>query len=47
MRKHILAYISGFNGAKDLRIKLQAVNNAAQVKQIVTNFKSSVEFQTI
>lgn len=47
MRKHILAYISGFNGAKDLRIKLQGVNNAAEVKEIVSNFKSSVEFQTI
>ncbi len=47
MRKHILAYISGFKGAKELRLRLQSVESASEVKEIVSSFKSSVEFQEI
>jgi len=35
MKKHYKAYISGWDGAKDLRIKLMETENAAQVKAII------------
>lgn len=37
MRKHLLAYSSGFSGAKELRIKLMQANSAEEVKQIVAS----------
>ncbi|MCX6702892.1 MAG: tRNA-dihydrouridine synthase [Candidatus Wolfebacteria bacterium] len=38
MKKHFKAYVSGFDGAKDLRIKLMAAKNAAEVKRIIASF---------
>lgn len=35
MKKHYKAYITGFDGAKELRAKLMEADNAAQVKQII------------
>ena len=37
MKKHYKAYIHGFNGARELRIKLMAARNADEVAQIVKN----------
>ena len=38
MKKHFKAYVSGFKGAKDLRIKLMACKDAKAVKQIVNDY---------
>ena len=39
MKKHYKAYVEGFDGAKELRLRLMAnAKNAAAVKAIVTDF---------
>ncbi|HLD60535.1 MAG TPA: tRNA-dihydrouridine synthase, partial [Patescibacteria group bacterium] len=38
MKKHYKAYVNGFDGAKELRIKLMETKNAAEVEKIVNNF---------
>lgn len=38
MKKHYKAYISGFDNAKDLRIKLMDAKDASEVGEIVTDF---------
>ncbi len=38
MKKHYKAYVNGFDGAKDLRIRLMETNNAEEVEQIVGEF---------
>lgn len=38
MKKHYKAYVNGFDGAKELRIKLMEVENATQVENIVNEF---------
>lgn len=43
MKKHYKAYASGFEGAKELRIKLMESSNSAEVKGIVENFISSLK----
>lgn len=35
MKKHFKAYVSGFSGAKALRVKLMATNNVAEVEKII------------
>lgn len=44
MEKHYKAYVNGFDGAKELRIKLMAAKNADEVREIIQqeypNFKS-------
>jgi nifR3 family TIM-barrel protein len=35
MKKHFKAYVNGFNGAKELRIKLMAAENTDEVERIV------------
>ena len=35
MRKHFKAYVSGFNDAKELRIKLMEAENAGEVKRLI------------
>jgi len=37
MKKHYKAYVNGFDGAKELRIKLMAAKNADEVEKIVKN----------
>ena len=41
MKKHFKAYVNGFEGAKELRIKLMETENARQVKTITDNFLKS------
>lgn len=41
MKKHFKAYVEGFPGAKELRIKLMEASNAAEVEKIVSGFLSS------
>lgn len=38
MKKHYKAYVNGFDGAKELRMKLMEAENAIEVKGIVDNF---------
>jgi len=40
MKKHIKAYVSGFGGAKELRMKLMECKNAKDIKQMVDSFLS-------
>ena len=38
MKKHFKAYVNGFAGAKELRIKLMETENAKQVEKIIKDF---------
>jgi len=38
MKKHFKAYVNGFDGAKELRIKLMKTENSGEIKAIVDNF---------
>ena len=38
MKKHFKAYVNGFDGAKELRIKLMETKNAKEVEKIVNKF---------
>ncbi len=38
MKKHYKAYVNGFDGAKELRVKLMEANNAAEIEAIVDQF---------
>lgn len=39
MRKHLMAYASGFPGAKELRVALETVFSYADVMEVVNNFR--------
>jgi nifR3 family TIM-barrel protein len=38
MKKHFKAYVNGFDGAKELRVKLMETENAGQVKKLIDDF---------
>lgn len=38
MKKHFKAYVNGFEGAKELRVKLMEANGAIEVEKIITQF---------
>lgn len=38
MKKHFKAYVNGFDGAKELRIKLMETENSLQVEKIIKDF---------
>lgn len=38
MKKHFKAYVSGFDGAKELRAKLMETNSAKEAREIVNNY---------
>jgi len=38
MKKHYKAYVNGFDGAKELRVKLMECNNASEIEGLVDNF---------
>ncbi len=42
MKKHFKAYINGFDGAKELRIKLMETNSAKEVEDIINDFLSKI-----
>ncbi len=42
MKKHYKAYVNGFDGAKELRVKLMEVNNAKEVEDIVNDFLGGI-----
>lgn len=42
MKKHYKAYVNGFDGAKELRVKLMEAENATEVKTIVDNFLATI-----
>lgn len=42
MKKHFKAYVSGFDGAKELRVKLMEANNAKEVQEIINDFLQKI-----
>ena len=38
MKKHFKAYVTGFDGAGDLRVKLMDTNNASEVEGVINDF---------
>ena len=42
MKKHYKAYVNGFAGARELRVKLMEAKNAAEVERITTDFIHSL-----
>ena len=38
MKKHFKAYVNGFDGAKELRVKLMETTNSKEVEKIITQF---------
>ncbi len=38
MKKHFKAYVNGFDGAKELRVKLMEIENAKQVEDVIKKF---------
>ena len=38
MKKHFKAYVEGFDGAKELRIRLMEATTAAQVERLVEEY---------
>jgi nifR3 family TIM-barrel protein len=42
MKKHFKAYVNGFDGAKELRMKLMESENAEQVEEIVSDFLAKI-----
>jgi tRNA-dihydrouridine synthase len=42
MKKHFKAYVNGFEGAKELRIKLMETENAKQVEKIINDFLKKI-----
>lgn len=42
MKKHFKAYVNGFDGAKELRVKLMETENAKQVEKIVNDFLKKI-----
>lgn len=49
MKKHFKAYVNGFEGSKELRVKLMETENASQVEKIIKNFlfKNKSNFEKI
>jgi len=43
MKKHFKAYVNGFKGAGELRIKLMETNSAREVEKIILNFIQSLK----
>ncbi len=43
MKKHYKAYVNGFEGAKELRMKLMEAENAKQVEKITNDFLNKIE----
>ncbi len=44
MKKHYKAYVTGWDGAKELRAKLMETNNAAEVAKIISEEKKGGTF---
>lgn len=42
MKKHYKAYVNGFDGAKELRVKLMEANNAKEVEEITNDFLAQI-----
>lgn len=42
MKKHFKSYVSGFDGAKELRIKLMTAKNATEVEKIVQSYSKNI-----
>ncbi|KKT88574.1 MAG: tRNA-dihydrouridine synthase [Parcubacteria group bacterium GW2011_GWC1_45_14] len=43
MKKHYKAYVSGFSGAKELRVKLMEAESASEVRNIVKEYLSEIQ----
>jgi nifR3 family TIM-barrel protein len=47
MKKHFKAYVNGFEGAKELRVKLMETENSKQVEKIINKFLKNVKIEKI
>lgn len=45
MKKHYKAYVNGFDGAKELRVKLMEVQNAKEVSEIVYHYLNFLKYE--
>lgn len=45
MKKHFKAYVSGFDGAKELRMKLMECENATEVSRVISAFLKNRQLQ--
>ena len=43
MKKHFKAYVTGFDGAKELRMELMAAKNSKEIAKIIRNFQSNTK----
>ena len=43
MKKHFKAYVEGFAGAKELRVRMMEAQDAAEVEIIVKEYSSTVQ----
>jgi nifR3 family TIM-barrel protein len=43
MKKHFKAYVEGFTGAKELRMRLMETKTASEVEQIINDFSSTLQ----
>jgi tRNA-dihydrouridine synthase len=43
MKKHYKAYVHGFNGAKELRVKLMNAENYQEIEEITKTFLTELE----
>jgi len=46
MKKHFKAYVNGFDGAKELRIKLMETENSKQVEKVINDFLETLRRRT-
>ena len=44
MKKHFKAYVNGFDGAKELRVKLMETENSEQVERVISEFLGVLDF---
>jgi tRNA-dihydrouridine synthase len=45
MKKHYKAYVQGFDGAKELRLKLMEAGNAREVETTVLNYLEALNIK--
>jgi len=43
MKKHYKAYVNGFDGAKELRVKLMEANDVKEIEEITNDFLAQIE----
>jgi len=47
IKKHLHAYVKGFDGARELREKLMGTNNSSEVKKIIEDFLNKIKINVV